>query len=41
VPWRFWVTGDPTVSRYRAYAPRRAGAKSVTSPRREDGTIHQ
>jgi DNA-3-methyladenine glycosylase len=41
VPWRFWVTGDPTVSPYRAYAPRRAGAKSVTSPRREDGTIHQ
>jgi DNA-3-methyladenine glycosylase len=25
VPWRFWVTGDPTVSVYRAHAPRRAG----------------
>jgi DNA-3-methyladenine glycosylase len=23
-PWRFWVAGDPTVSAYRAYAPRRA-----------------
>jgi DNA-3-methyladenine glycosylase len=23
VPWRFWVTGDPTVSVYRPYAPRR------------------
>jgi DNA-3-methyladenine glycosylase len=24
VPWRFWIDGDPTVSAYRAYAPRRA-----------------
>jgi DNA-3-methyladenine glycosylase len=23
-PWRFWVAGDPTVSAYRPYAPRRA-----------------
>ncbi|MFF5172869.1 DNA-3-methyladenine glycosylase [Micromonospora sp. NPDC000089] len=23
VPWRFWVTGDPTVSAYRRHAPRR------------------
>jgi len=23
-PWRFWVAGDPTVSPYRAYVPRRA-----------------
>jgi DNA-3-methyladenine glycosylase len=22
-PWRFWVEGDPTVSAYRAYTPRR------------------
>jgi DNA-3-methyladenine glycosylase len=22
VPWRFWVTGDPTVSPYRAHTPR-------------------
>jgi len=21
-PWRFWVTGDPTVSAYRPYTPR-------------------
>jgi DNA-3-methyladenine glycosylase len=41
VPWRFWITGDPAVSPYRAYAPRRAGAKSVTSPEREGGTIPQ
>jgi DNA-3-methyladenine glycosylase len=23
-PWRFWTTGDPTVSTYRPAAPRRA-----------------
>ncbi len=23
IPWRFWVTGEPTVSPYRAHAPRR------------------
>jgi DNA-3-methyladenine glycosylase len=23
--WRFWITGDPTVSTYRPAAPRRAG----------------
>lgn len=22
-PWRFWIDGDPTVSRYRAHRPRR------------------
>lgn len=22
-PWRFWIEGDPTVSRYRAHVPRR------------------
>jgi DNA-3-methyladenine glycosylase len=22
-PWRFWIDGDPTVSRYRAHVPRR------------------
>jgi DNA-3-methyladenine glycosylase len=22
-PWRFWLTGDPTVSAYRPYVPRR------------------
>jgi DNA-3-methyladenine glycosylase len=25
-PWRFWVTGDPTVSVYRPHVPRRRGA---------------
>jgi DNA-3-methyladenine glycosylase len=39
VPWRFWITGDPAVSPYRAYAARRARAKPVTGPVREGGTI--
>jgi DNA-3-methyladenine glycosylase len=39
-PWRFWLTGDPTVSPYRAHAPRRAG-KPVSTLAREDGTMHQ
>ncbi|MBM0258744.1 DNA-3-methyladenine glycosylase, partial [Micromonospora sp. 4G55] len=25
VPWRFWITGDPTVSSYRRHVPRRRG----------------
>jgi len=41
VRWRFWITGDPAVSAYRAYAPRRARAKPVTTPQPEDGTIPQ
>ncbi|HEX6967369.1 MAG TPA: DNA-3-methyladenine glycosylase [Micromonosporaceae bacterium] len=23
IPWRFWITGEPTVSRYRRHVPRR------------------
>jgi DNA-3-methyladenine glycosylase len=41
VAWRFWITGDPAVSVYRAYAPRRARAKPVTIPNGEGGTIAQ
>ncbi|MEW1612065.1 MULTISPECIES: DNA-3-methyladenine glycosylase [unclassified Streptomyces] len=26
-PWRYWIADDPTVSPYRAHAPRRRGAK--------------
>jgi DNA-3-methyladenine glycosylase len=26
-PWRFWITGDPTVSPYRAHQPRRRPAR--------------
>jgi DNA-3-methyladenine glycosylase len=39
VPWRFWVTGNPTVSVYRAYAPRRARPKPGSARARSDGTI--
>ena len=38
-PWRFWITGDPTVSAYRPYAPRRARQKPVSARARTDGTI--
>jgi DNA-3-methyladenine glycosylase len=41
VAWRFWITGDPAVSPYRAYAARRARQKPVTGPASEDGTISQ
>jgi DNA-3-methyladenine glycosylase len=41
VAWRFWITGDPAVSVYRAYAPRRVRAKPVTTPAPEGGTIPQ
>jgi DNA-3-methyladenine glycosylase len=39
VLWRFWIAGEPTVSPYRAYAPRRAAAKAVSAPAREGGTM--
>lgn len=39
VAWRFWITGDPAVSAYRAWAPRRGSGKSVTTPNPEGGTI--
>ena len=38
-PWRFWITGDPTVSVYRPAAPRRARQKPVSAHARSDGTI--
>jgi DNA-3-methyladenine glycosylase len=39
-PWRFWLTGDPTVSPYRAHVPR-ARPKVVSPPDDEDGTMQQ
>jgi DNA-3-methyladenine glycosylase len=39
VPWRFWIAGEPTVSPYRAFAPRRAAAKAVSAPAGEGGTM--
>ncbi len=41
VPWRFWLTGDPCVSAYRASVPRRARAKPVTGSDPASGTMHQ
>jgi DNA-3-methyladenine glycosylase len=39
-PWRFWLTGDPTVSPYRPHVPR-ARPKPVWAPDRSGGTIQQ
>ncbi len=39
-PWRFWVTGDPTVSPYRPHVPR-ARAKSVSALAAGDGTMQR
>jgi DNA-3-methyladenine glycosylase len=40
VTWRFWITGEPAVSPYRAHTPRsRAAAKPVTGRGRGDGTM--
>jgi DNA-3-methyladenine glycosylase len=40
VTWRFWVTGEPAVSPYRAHTPRaRPAAKPVTGRGRGDGTM--
>jgi len=42
VPWRYWISGEPAVSPYRAHTPRkRAVAKPVTGRARGDGTMHQ
>jgi DNA-3-methyladenine glycosylase len=38
--WRFWLTGDPTVSAYRAHVPR-VRPKVVSPPDPEDGTMHR
>jgi DNA-3-methyladenine glycosylase len=34
VPWRFWITGDPTVSAYRRHVPRHRGGPSTEKPAR-------
>jgi DNA-3-methyladenine glycosylase len=39
-PWRFWLTGDPTVSPYRPHVPR-ARPKAVSPPDGQDGTMHR
>ncbi len=37
-PWRFWLTGDPTVSAYRPHVPRNR-PKAVSPPAGEGGTM--
>jgi DNA-3-methyladenine glycosylase len=37
-PWRFWLTGDPTVSVYRPYVPR-VRPKAVSPSAGEGGTM--
>jgi DNA-3-methyladenine glycosylase len=39
-PWRFWLTGDPTVSAYRPHTPR-ARPKVISPPAGEYGTIYR
>jgi DNA-3-methyladenine glycosylase len=39
-PWRFWLTGDLTVSPYRPHVPR-ARPKPVSSPAAEDETMRR
>jgi DNA-3-methyladenine glycosylase len=39
-PWRFWLTGDPTVSAYRPHTPR-ARPKVISPQAGEDGTMQR
>ena len=39
-PWRFWLSGDPTVSPYRPHVPR-VRPKPVSSPAAEDETMRR
>jgi DNA-3-methyladenine glycosylase len=41
IGWRFWITGERTVSPYRPSAPRRPRAKPVSGAARDDGTMHR
>lgn len=36
-PWRFWLDGEPTVSAYRAHAPRRRGPQRSAVAGRDHG----
>ena len=33
-PWRFWLSGDPTVSPYKAHAPKKRAASPTVDPDR-------
>jgi DNA-3-methyladenine glycosylase len=41
VPWRFWLSGERSVSAYRRWAPRRGRGKPVTGDEPSDGTMHR
>ena len=41
VAWRYWITGDRSVSAYRPAVARRTRAKPVTGTEPGDGTIHR
>jgi DNA-3-methyladenine glycosylase len=46
IPWRFWIAGEPTVSPYRAHAPRRRtdgrrAAEVGSVPAGADGTMQR
>jgi DNA-3-methyladenine glycosylase len=41
IGWRYWITGEQAVSPYRPSVPRRARAKPVSGPPRDDGTMHR
>ena len=41
IPWRFWIEAEPTVSPYRAHAPRRRAAAAVSAPAGEGGTMQR
>jgi DNA-3-methyladenine glycosylase len=41
LPWRFWLSGEPSVSAYRRSTPRRPPGKRVTGGGAGDGTMHR
>ncbi len=41
LPWRFWLTGEPSVSAYRRSVPRHRRGKPVTGTPPGDGTMHR
>jgi DNA-3-methyladenine glycosylase len=41
VAWRFWISGEPCVSPYRPYQPRRASTRPVPAAGRDGGSMQQ
>jgi DNA-3-methyladenine glycosylase len=40
-PWRFWLAGEPSVTPYKKFTPRRARGITVTGPARGGGTMQR